>query len=61
MHIMTAHDVEQLTSVSHSWRRRYVIEILRLLYLGARVGARAVARAGGDIWAAMSGVAFLGR
>jgi hypothetical protein len=59
MHIMTAHDVEQLTSVSHSWRRRYVIEILRLLYFRARVGARAAARVGGGIWAAVSGVALL--
>ena len=36
MHIVTAHDVEQLTNVSHSWRRLYLIEILRLLYLRAR-------------------------
>jgi hypothetical protein len=41
VHILTAHDVEQLTNVLHSWRRRYLIEIIHLLYHRVRVGLSA--------------------
>jgi hypothetical protein len=41
MLIMTGRDLDRLTNISHSWRRRYLTEVLHLLYLGAcaRLGA----------------------
>jgi hypothetical protein len=36
MPTMTGHDVEQLTNITNSWRRRYLVEVLSLLYSGAR-------------------------